>query len=138
VKTIGNAIWFVLFGVWLGLAYMAAGVLAVVTIIGIPFGLQSFKLASFVMWPFGRELRESSGHRFSRGVLNIVWVLVGGLWLALAHVLFGTVAILTIVGIPFGLKNLTMAKLALFPFDYQVTQKGSPGPNDAPLASVGA
>jgi uncharacterized membrane protein YccF (DUF307 family) len=135
VKTIGNALWFLLCGMWLGIAYLVAGLLACVTIIGIPFGVQSFKLAGYVMWPFGRQLVESTGHRFSKGVMNIVWIVIGGFWLALTHVLFGVVLCLTIVGIPFGLKNFSMARLAMFPFDFSVEPTGEPGPNEAPLTS---
>jgi uncharacterized membrane protein YccF (DUF307 family) len=135
VKTIGNAIWFILCGVWLGIGYLLAGLVACLTLIGIPFGIQSFKLAGYVMWPFGRELVESPGHRFSKGVMNLVWILVGGLWLAIGHILFGAVLCLTILGIPFGLKNFSMARLALFPFDVSVQPKGSPGPNEAPLTA---
>ena len=120
MKTIGNIIWFVLSGVWLGIGYLLAGVVACITIIGIPFGIQAFKLAGYVMWPFGRTLHESPGHRFSKGVMNIVWIIVGGLWLALLHLLFGVLLCLSILGIPFGIKNFSMAKLALFPFDFAV------------------
>jgi uncharacterized membrane protein YccF (DUF307 family) len=88
------------------------------------------------MWPFGRELVESSGHRFSKGVFNIIWIIIAGLWLAIGHVLLGVVLCLTILGIPFGLKNFSMAKLALFPFDHAVQRKGEPGPNEAPLTTV--
>lgn len=133
MRTLGNVIWFVLCGVWLGVTYLLAGVLSCLTLIGIPFGLQSFKLAGYVMWPFGRELRVHTGARFSRGVLNIIWIVIGGLWLALAHVLFGVLLCLTVLGIPFGLKNFSMAKLAMFPFDFVVVPKGLTGPNDAPL-----
>ena len=135
MKTIGNILWFVLCGVWLGISYLLAGVLACITLIGIPFGIQSLKLAGYVMWPFGRELQESPGARFSKGVMNIIWIIVGGLWLAIGHVLFGVILCITILGIPFGLKNFSMAKLALFPFDYGVVRKGEPGPNEAPLTS---
>lgn len=135
MKTIGNILWFVLFGVWLGLAYILAGALACLTLIGIPFGFQAFKLAGFVMWPFGRQIRENEGRRFSKGVLNVVWIIIGGLWLALAHLLLGIVACITIIGIPFGLKNFAMAKLALFPFAYDVVGSGAAGPNDAPVSS---
>lgn len=135
MKTIGNTLWFILCGVWLGLAYIVAGVLSCLTLVGIPFGFQSFKLAGYVMWPFGRELAEAPGRRLSRGLLNIIWIIIGGVWLALGHLLLGIVLCLTVVGIPFGLKNFSMAKLALFPFDYSVQFRGEPGPNEAPLSS---
>ena len=122
MRTIGNVIWFVLCGVWLGIAYILAGIVSCITIIGIPFGIQSFKLAGYVMWPFGRQLVESPGNRFSKGVFNIIWIIFGGIWLAITHVVFG-------------IKNFSMAKLALFPFDFSVERKGDPGPNEAPLTS---
>lgn len=133
MKTIGNILWFVLCGVWLVIGYLIAGLLACVTLIGIPFGIQSFKLAGFVAWPFGRQLVESPGHRFSKGVMNIVWILIGGLWLAIGHILFGVILCVTLIGIPFGLKNFSMAKLAMFPFDYAVDRSDVAGPNDAPV-----
>ena len=120
MKTIGNIIWFVLSGLWLGISYLLAGLIACVTIIGIPFGIQAFKMAGYVMWPFGRTLHESPGHRFSKGVMNVIWIVVGGLWLAIEHVLLGAILCVTIIGIPFGIKNFSMTKLALFPFDYSV------------------
>lgn len=131
MKTIGNIIWFVLSGVWLGISYLLAGIIACITIIGIPFGIQAFKLAGYVMWPFGRTLHESPGHRFSKGVMNIIWIIVGGIWLAIEHVLFGTLLCLTIIGIPFGIKNFSMAKLALFPFDYSVGPSGDSAPAES-------
>ena len=133
MKTIGNIIWFILCGVWLAIAYVLAGLLACITLIGIPFGIQSFKLAGYVAWPFGRTLTESPGHRFSKGVMNIIWIIVGGLWLAIGHILFGIVLCITILGIPFGIKNFSMAKLAMFPFDYAIGSSDEAGPNDAPL-----
>ena len=120
MKTIGNSLWSVLSGLWLGISYLLAGLIACVTIIGIPFGIQAFKMAGYVMWPFGRTLHESPGHRFSKGVMNVIWIVVGGLWLAIEHVLLGAILCVTIIGIPFGIKNFSMAKLALFPFDYSV------------------
>lgn len=131
MKTIGNIIWFILAGMWLGISYLAAGVVACITIIGIPFGIQAFKLAGYVMWPFGRTLHESPGHRFSKGFMNVVWIIFGGVWLALEHVLFGVVLCLTIIGIPFGIKNFSMAKLALFPFDFSVDQLADAAPAEA-------
>ncbi len=135
MKTIGNILWFVLSGLWLGISYIVAGLIACVTIIGIPFGIQAFKLAGYVMWPFGRELRSSEGHRFSKGVMNVIWIIIGGIWLALEHLLLGVILCLTIIGIPFGIKNFSMAKLALFPFDYAVAIKGEPDPNDGPIVA---
>lgn len=120
MKTIANLIWFVLSGFWLGLAYIGLGLAACVTLIGIPFGIQSIKLATFVMWPFGTELQPRDGSPLAHGLANLLWVLVAGLWLTLAHVVLGVVLCLTVIGIPFGLQNLRMAKMALRPFSYTV------------------
>ena len=137
MKTIGNVLWLLLCGALLGIGYLLAGIVSCLTIIGIPFGIQSFKLAGYVMWPFGRELRESDGHRFSKGVVNIIWIIIGGFWLALFHVLFGVLLCVTIIGIPFGLKNFSMAKLALFPFAYAVVDRDDAGPNEGPVVTDG-
>lgn len=135
MKTIGNLIWFVLSGLWLGIAYIVAGVVSCLTLLGIPFGIRSFKLASYVMWPFGKELRPKEEDKLLRGVLNILWIVVGGFWLALFHIVLGLILSLTIIGLPFGLKNFSMAKLALFPFAYVVVPKGLADPNCGPLAA---
>ena len=134
MKTIGNLIWFVLSGLWLGLGYFAAGIVSCLTLIGIPFGIQSFKLAVYVMWPFGQELVPKEQDHLLRGILNIVWIVVGGFWLALFHIVLGLILSLSILGLPFGIKNFSMAKLALFPFAYSVTPKGMGDPNSGPLA----
>ena len=119
MKTIGNIIWFVLSGLWLGISYLLAGLIACVTIIGIPFGIQAFR------WPAtscGRSAGRCTRARapLLKGVMNVIWIVVGGLWLAIEHVLLGAILCVTIIGIPFGIKNFSMAKLALFPFDYSV------------------
>lgn len=133
MKTVANLIWFFVSGLWLGLSYIALGLIACLTIIGIPFGIQTIKLAFFVMWPFGRELAPRSDARLARGLLNVLWILIGGLWLALEHLVLGLLLCLTIVGIPFGIKNFKMAQLALWPFSYSVVPKGLGDPNTGPL-----
>lgn len=133
MKTIANLLWFLVSGLWLGLSYIILGLVACLTLIGIPFGIQAIKLAFFVMWPFGRELAPRDDARLARGLLNVVWILVGGLWLALEHVLLGLILCLTIVGIPFGIKNFKMAQLALWPFSYSVVRSGSVDPNSGPV-----
>lgn len=134
MKTIGNLVWFILSGLWLGISYLVAGIVSCLTIIGIPFGIQSMKLAGYVMWPFGRELVPRTDARLARGILNIIWIIIGGFWLSLFHVVLGVILCVTIIGLPFGIKNLSMAKLALFPFDYSVASGRSVDPNSGPLA----
>ena len=87
------------------------------TIIGIPFGMQTLKLAGLALWPFGKEVR--SGNR-SGGCLyilmNILWIFLGGIWICLSHLVFGAILCITIIGIPFGLQHFKLAALALSPF----------------------
>lgn len=121
MRTIGNILWLVLAGWWLAIVYLIAGVLNCITIIGIPFGIQSFKLAGYALWPFGRVVVERPGANPAVGCLgNVLWLLLGGIWLALSHVVAGILLCITIIGIPLGVASLKMAVLALTPFGKEV------------------
>lgn len=121
MTTFGNILWLVLVGWWLAIGYLIAGVLTCITIIGIPLGVQAFKLAGYALWPFGRSVVESpdSDHTVST-VANIIWVILGGWWLALLHLVAGLVMFITIIGIPFGLASFKMAGLAFLPFGKEI------------------
>jgi uncharacterized membrane protein YccF (DUF307 family) len=117
VTIFGNILWLVVAGLWLGISYLLAGILNCLTIIGIPFGIQAFKLAGYAFWPFGRVVIERpNGDRALGCLANGLWLALGGLWLALFQALLGVVFFLTIVGIPFGIVSFRMAVLALWPF----------------------
>ncbi len=117
MRTLGNVLWLVLAGWWVALGYVAAGVLNLITIIGIPFGLQSFKLAGYALWPFGRVVvTTEAGYRPLTIIGNVIWLLLGGLELALAHLIAGVLLCLTIIGIPLGIASFKMVWLALVPF----------------------
>jgi uncharacterized membrane protein YccF (DUF307 family) len=120
MRTLGNVLWLVLAGWWLALGYAVAGLVAFILIVTIPFGVASFRLAGFVLWPFGRtvEWRRSAGVFSLIG--NIVWLIVVGWELALAHLLAGLLLCVTIVGIPFGIACWKMIPLALVPLGRQV------------------
>jgi uncharacterized membrane protein YccF (DUF307 family) len=120
VRTIGNVLWLVLAGWWLALAYAVAGVVACVLIITIPFGIASFRLAGFVLWPFGRTVvwRRDAGIWSIIG--NIIWILLLGWELAIGHLLAGLLLCLTVVGIPFGVACWKMVPLALVPLGRRV------------------
>jgi uncharacterized membrane protein YccF (DUF307 family) len=127
VRTIGNILWFVLAGVWLAIGYVVAGVLACILIITIPFGIASFRLAGFVIWPFGRTAvwRREAGVMSVIG--NIIWVILFGWEMALAHLVAGLLLFITIIGIPFGIASWKMIPLSLFPLGRQVVPIGSVG-----------
>ncbi len=117
MKLLGNLLWLLIAGLWLAIAYLFAGIANCLTIIGIPLGVQSFKLGGYALWPFGRVVIDRPGRDEALGCLgNVVWLVLGGIWLAIFHVLLGLVLCITIIGIPFGIVSFRMARLALWPF----------------------
>ena len=115
---LGNILWFLCGGVIGGLSWMLAGILWCITIVGIPIGVQCFKFAGLTFFPFGKEVDYGGGA--GSFLLNIIWLFVTGIPLALEHLAFGIVLCVTIVGIPFGLQHFKLAKLALMPFGASV------------------
>jgi uncharacterized membrane protein YccF (DUF307 family) len=125
VRAVLNVIWLVLAGFWLALGYVVAGVLMCITIIGIPFGVQAFKLAVYALWPFGRILVPSpTRHRGLSVVANVLWFVLAGWWLALEHLVAGILLCLTIIGIPLGVACFKMAGAALVPFGKEIVRLG--------------
>lgn len=122
VKTILNILWLLLSGLWMALAYLVFGVIACITIIGIPFGLAAFRIANYALWPFGRTVvRRTDAGAFS-ALGNLVWIIVAGLWLALGHLFSGTLLCITIIGIPFGIANFKMIPVSLVPLGRQIVR----------------
>ena len=117
MKFIGNILWLILGGLLVAAYYFLFGLLLCVTVVGIPFGIQLMKMAGFALWPFGREVHSdvNDGGCLSI-IMNILWILFGGIEIAMIHISFGIVCCLTIVGIPFGLQHFKMALLAFVPF----------------------
>ena len=115
---LGNILWFLFGGLWSGLGWTLAGVLWSVTVVGIPVGVQCFKFAKLAFFPFGKEVIFGGGAVSL--LLNIVWLLVSGIPLALASAVSGVLFCVTIVGIPFGLQCFKLSKLALMPFGTSV------------------
>ena len=124
MRVIGNLIWLIFGGVLMALEYLIASIGLIVTIIGIPFGVQTLKLAGLALWPFGKEVvvvEKSTGCLST--IMNIIWLLVGGIWICLSHVLFGILFGITIVGIPFAKQHFKLAGLALTPFGREIKDK---------------
>lgn len=117
MRTIGNVLWFVFAGVWLAISYAVAGLVMCVTIIGIPFGIQAFKLAGFVVWPFGRTVVASTQRvGFVQTVFNVVWLVLFGWAIFVVHIVSALALAVTIIGIPFAIQGLKLSVLALWPF----------------------
>ena len=121
MNIIGNILWVVLGGIVISLYYAVVGLLFCITIVGIPFGLQLMKIAGLALWPFGRQIvpGPSDGGCLSL-LMNIIWILFGGIEIALLHVGFGLFFCVTIIGIPFGVQHFKMALLALTPFGKEI------------------
>ena len=118
---LGNLLWIILGGLFVSLYYAIMGLAFCITIIGIPFGVQLFKMAGLALWPFGRDIRSGSNDGGCLSILmNILWILFGGIEIAILHVGFGIFCCLTIIGIPFGVQHFKMALLALIPFGKEI------------------
>lgn len=110
-----NVIWLVLAGFWLALGYVIAGIICCLLIVTIPFGIASFRMANYALWPFGRTVVSKPTAGAWSVIGNIIWFVVAGWWLALAHVVTGILECLTIIGIPLGIANFKMIPIALVP-----------------------
>lgn len=114
MRTLGNIIWFFLGGFVISLGWLIIGVLLCITIIGVPAGVQCFKMAGLTLFPFKKEVVY--GGKAGAFILNILWIIIFGWELALSYIISGLIVMITIVGIPFGIQCFKMAKLALMPF----------------------
>ena len=117
MKFLGNIIWLIFGGLITSIEYLVSSLLLIVTIIGIPFGLQTLKLGLMALWPFGSTVTDNDN---SGGciciIMNILWIILGGFWICLTHLGFGLLLCITIIGIPWGRQHFKMAALALTPF----------------------
>jgi uncharacterized membrane protein YccF (DUF307 family) len=121
MNLIGNLIWLVFGGLFAALGYIVGGFVLCLTIIGIPFGLQCFKIAGLVLWPFGKRIVPSSNGMGCLSLFfNIIWLICGGLYTALVHLVFAAILMITIIGIPFARQHLKLVELSLMPFGRSV------------------
>ncbi|MEQ8237138.1 MAG: YccF domain-containing protein [Syntrophomonadaceae bacterium] len=119
MRFLGNLVWLLIGGIIMAIGWFLAGAILCITIIGIPFGLQCFKIAGFVLWPFGRDIELGN---FGAGglIFNVIWVIVFGWEFFLAHLLTAAIFFISIIGIPFGLQHVKLAKLGLIPFGAKI------------------
>jgi uncharacterized membrane protein YccF (DUF307 family) len=120
VDAILNVIWLVLEGLWMALAYIAVGIVCFVLIITIPFGIAAFRIAGYVLWPFGRTIERRPGAGVGAVIGNVLWLLLFGWWLALGHLIAGILLCLTIIGIPLGLASFKIIPITLVPLGVQI------------------
>ena len=131
MRTLLNLIWLLLSGLWLAVGYVFVGILMFLLIITIPFGIASFRLAGYVLWPFGRTVvrRPEAGAASTIG--NVIWFVLAGIWMAIAHLFTGLLLCLTIIGIPLGLGNFKLAAVAVAPLGKEAV------PTTDPRAALG-
>ena len=121
MKFLGNIIWLVFGGIIIAAEYLISSILLMVTIVGIPFGIQTLKLAVLSLWPFGSEIRIAQNNSGCLSTfMNIIWFFIGGIWIALTHLIFGVLFAITIIGIPFAMQHFKLAGLALTPFGREI------------------
>ncbi len=121
MSLLGNIIWIVFGGLLMSAAYFFLGIVYCISIVGIPVGLQLFKMAGLSLYPFGREVRDRNGEMGCWSMfLNILWIVFGGVEMALGHAVIGLLFCITVVGIPFGLQHFKLAVLALMPFGKEI------------------
>ena len=117
MSILGNLVWLIFGGIIIAIEYFIGSIILMITIVGIPFGIQTLKMGALAIWPFGRDTRvhsRASGCLYI--LMNLIWLLCGGIWIALTHALFGLLLCITIIGIPFGLQHFKLTAVALNPF----------------------
>jgi uncharacterized membrane protein YccF (DUF307 family) len=126
MRLILNVIWLVLCGFWMAIAYVLAGLVAFVLIITIPFGIAAFRIAGYVLWPFGRTIDRRPSAGVASGIGNVIWIILFGWWLAIGHLVTGVALCLTIIGIPLGLANFKIIPITLLPLGVQIVPTDRP------------
>lgn len=127
MKTILNVIWLLLCGLWMAIGYVVAGIICCILIITIPFGIASFRMANYALWPFGRTVVRKPTAGAGSMIGNIIWIIVAGLWLALGHIATGLALCITIIGIPMAIADFKMIPISLMPLgkDIVSTRQGA-------------
>jgi len=120
LNAILNVIWLVLEGLWMAIAYVIVGIVCFILIITIPFGIASWRIAGYVLWPFGRTIERRPGAGLASVIGNVVWVVLFGWWLAVGHLIAGVLLCLTVIGIPLGLASFKIIPITLLPLGVRV------------------
>jgi uncharacterized membrane protein YccF (DUF307 family) len=131
MRTILNIIWLVLCGIWMSIAYVVAGLVCFVLfflIVTIPLGIAAFRIAGYVLWPFGRTIEPRADAGAGSVIGNVIWIVLFGWWLALGHLFTGIALCVTIIGIPLGLANFKIIPISLLPLGVRIVSTNAPYP----------
>jgi uncharacterized membrane protein YccF (DUF307 family) len=132
MRTLLNVVWLVFGGFFFVLAYALVGLILCVLIITIPFGIASWRIAGYALWPFGRTIETRRDAGVGSAIGNVIWFVLAGFWLALAHIIHGIALCLTVIGIPIGLASFKLVPISLMPLGVRVVPvdagvRGYPG-----------
>jgi uncharacterized membrane protein YccF (DUF307 family) len=122
MRVLLNLIWLVLCGFWMFLGYVIFGIIACVLIITIPFGIASFRIAGFALWPFGRTMVNDPAAGAPSFIGNVIWFIFGGLWLAIGHLVSGVLLAITIIGIPLAVADFKLIPITLAPLGKRIAK----------------
>jgi len=124
MRFIGNILWMIFGGLESALAYFIASLVMALTIVGIPFAMQTLKIGVFTLIPFGSKVvPEPTVFKPLAIIMNIIWIIIAGFWISIMHLVFGVVLSITIIGLPFGIQHFKLAKIALVPFGKRILNK---------------
>lgn len=137
MRTLLNIVWLIFAGFWLFVGYMLTGVVLCILILTIPWGIASFRIGLYSLWPFGREVVSKPSSGFWSFLGNVVWVILAGWWLAILHIVSGIVLCITIIGIPLGIADFKLVPVSLLPLGKRIVPTGQ-GAFDQAMAKRGA
>ncbi|MBK8461599.1 MAG: YccF domain-containing protein [Nigerium sp.] len=136
MRAILNVIWLVTGGIWLALGYFLFGAVACLFIVTIPAGIASFRMGSYALWPFGKTVVNRPSAGAGSAIMNVIWFLIGGMWLALGHLTTAAAQAVTIIGIPLAIANVKMIPVTCFPFGKQIVDSASIPPGTTPVFTI--
>jgi uncharacterized membrane protein YccF (DUF307 family) len=125
MRVVLNLIWLVLAGFWMAIGYVIAGIICCILIITIPFGIASFRIASYALWPFGRTAVRRPTAGVMSAIGNVIWLIVAGIWLAIGHIITGVLLCITIIGVPLGIASFKMVPISLLPLGREIVRSDS-------------
>jgi uncharacterized membrane protein YccF (DUF307 family) len=125
VRLILNVLWLVLCGFWMAVGYVLAGIICCILVITIPFGIASFRIANYALWPFGRTIERKPTAGAPSVIGNVIWFVFAGVWLAIGHLLTGIALCITVIGIPLGIASFKMIPISMTPLGYRIVDVDS-------------
>ena len=124
MKLLGNIVWWIFGGLLTAVEYFVASAILMLTIVGIPFGIQTFKIGIMTLMPFNTTIKDKEkSNGFLSLIMNIIWFFIGGIWITLTHIFFGILFAITIIGIPFAKQHFKLASISLTPFGKEIVKK---------------